>query len=676
MDLQALVNPVIEEPPRVEEPAPPAPLSALMQPPAEPVYHPPARPMAEPLAEPMGDGTQLDQAPVIPEPAPVGEPMEGEPELEPIAEEGGDGAHVRRSKRQRSNTVSNSTPRQSKRHSSSSRRKSDQSGSQKRNHNRTFHLLASGSKLRHLKKKDGEPLWRADIQYDFLHAIFHNDQRVFTNIATGEAGCTFADIYVDAMARSSKCSKVLREKLVGDKTAGVNMAMVCLLVNIGRMNTTLNFFPEMKAVLRTYHSIPSLQTQSDQSDYKQLQDAPRLKSILKGACEDTPEPVTIEEMVTNGKIPHTNPINLIFLLATFEPKVTEQFFYPPYDFFDLIMTKELSSQSRAAAFLWLMWAYLNTNLTDEELQSNPFGRGVYNGTKIPGLVTLTPEEVAKENLDTPQEIEFGAQMTKERNDYIDAINSNEMMLAGAGEKGSATRTRKRLSLQGIPRSQSGNSEPGTGTTATTTLSGGSRSKNKAEPGEKKTTKIKLQVKTGGGRRGGKPPVAEIRARKCHKEIDKLLVGKDRRRRRVRYQMGPLEWTWNKIKDEDPIYNSEDEMVISEKSSSGVSSSNGSSSNGAEEGGKKRKRANATGQPPGSPTGNEVEGSLVQAAQPITLPPMPTKSTVYDDYGEESTALLRAFRRAQRWVKRWNGIETPMDDEEMDDEMALDDPLVV
>lgn len=42
------------------------------------------------------------------------------------------------------------------------------------------------------------------------------------------------------MARSSKTSKVLRDKLLSDREAAKGMAMVCLLVNVGRMNTTLN----------------------------------------------------------------------------------------------------------------------------------------------------------------------------------------------------------------------------------------------------------------------------------------------------------------------------------------------------------------------------------------------------------------------------------------------------
>lgn len=91
-----------------------------------------------------------------------------------------------------------------------------------------------------IKKKDGEPLWRRDIQHDFLRFIFEDDAPVFTNYYDRTKRCTFADIYVDAMARSSKSSKILRDKLLSDRAAAVNMAMVCLLVNVGRMNTTLN----------------------------------------------------------------------------------------------------------------------------------------------------------------------------------------------------------------------------------------------------------------------------------------------------------------------------------------------------------------------------------------------------------------------------------------------------
>lgn len=112
----------------------------------------------------------------------------------------------------------------------------------RRNANGSVSSVYSGNKIKHLKKDDGIPLWRKDIQFDFLKLVFEDEKRVFTKQgdASGEHNHTFADIYLDAMAKSSKCSKILKDKLLTERPAAINMAMVCLLVNVGRMNTTLN----------------------------------------------------------------------------------------------------------------------------------------------------------------------------------------------------------------------------------------------------------------------------------------------------------------------------------------------------------------------------------------------------------------------------------------------------
>lgn len=110
----------------------------------------------------------------------------------------------------------------------------------RRNANGTIGSVYSGNKIRHLKKDDGIPLWRKDIQFAFLHAVFDDRNAVFTKASDGSHGHTFAEIYIDAMARSSKTSKILKEKLLSDRSAALSMAMICLLVNVGRMNTTLN----------------------------------------------------------------------------------------------------------------------------------------------------------------------------------------------------------------------------------------------------------------------------------------------------------------------------------------------------------------------------------------------------------------------------------------------------
>lgn len=617
----------------------------------------------------------------------------------------------------------------------------------RRSHSRSFQTLHTGSKIKHLKKLDGEPLWRADIQYDFLAYIFFNKQAVFRNsYEPSETLYTFAEIYIDAMARSSKTSKILCEKLLGDGKAGLNMAMVCLLVNIGRMNTTLNFFPEMRAQLRTYHPIPSLQTYTDQSDYKQLQDAPRLKSILKGACEDRPEPSKLDQLEAIQHFPKTNPINLVFLVSTFANKVTEQFFTPPYEFHDLIMNNNLSSESRGRAFLWLMWTYLETNLTREELQKNPFGPGQEHGTKVPQFVVLTPEQLTHENVDPEAEIEFGNNMTRERKMYIDASQQTYTFLQPSTQTlaNTITSTSGPKSAPSLNLSQTVATITSPIVTANGKVKldmrrkasrqamievGGSfvpiLAKNKGDDDKSPSpAKIKLVLKNhhhhhhasgpntgpGGGtvmRFSG--PGAHSRDILTIVEIRKLIEEKDKENRRKRYKLGNIYKEWIKIKDHDPVYDSDNDD-FPEVKTTGKSSQSSENKDDAPVvlPHKKRKRhaqthdayatpnANITESGPNPPEGssNYLQTSymnelIIHGSDPmIPLPTasnayqrtgpnygtnptnptpggtllnskLPTKITVNNrlDFvasnGEDSVAMATAFRRSMRWLQRWD-----------------------
>lgn len=167
----------------------------------------------------------------------------------------------------------------------------------------------------------------------------------------------------------------------------------------------------MRAQLRTYHAIPSLQAHQDPNSYKQLQDAPRLKSILKGASEDRAEPNTTDK-IRHQPIPRTNPVNLIFVLANCASKVTQMHFPPGRDFFDLIMRPTLTSRSRATAFLWLMWFYLESDFTIEGAMENPFGAGYdyqlgLGNQGVPPLEEMSEEDMRKENVDPPEELDYG-----------------------------------------------------------------------------------------------------------------------------------------------------------------------------------------------------------------------------------------------------------------------------
>jgi Ino eighty subunit 1 len=177
-------------------------------------------------------------------------------------------------------------------------------------------------------------------------------------------------------------------------------------------------FPEMRAQLRTYHAIPSLQAHQDSHAYKQLQDAPRLKSILKGGAEDRNEPNSLDK-IKNEDVPRTNPVNLIFVMCNTAQKIAELHFPRQAEFHDLIMKTQFSSPSRANAFLWLMWFYLESDFTEEGCDENPFGRGVDYGLDVanqgvPRLEEMTEEEQSKENVDTPEETEFGRLKQKTR----------------------------------------------------------------------------------------------------------------------------------------------------------------------------------------------------------------------------------------------------------------------
>jgi len=148
-----------------------------------------------------------------------------------------------------------------------------------------------------IKHGDGEPLTRADIQYDVLHAIFADTHEVFTNpFASKDAPkMSFKDLYIKSILHSPKATKALKDKMNESEEFSEDYAMLSLLVNVGRINTTmsceslssslhvsfpliygLQVFPEMKTAIRTYHPVPSLQRTGEN-----LQDAPRIKHVLR-----------------------------------------------------------------------------------------------------------------------------------------------------------------------------------------------------------------------------------------------------------------------------------------------------------------------------------------------------------------------------------------------------------
>ncbi|KAF6014023.1 hypothetical protein HII13_000875 [Brettanomyces bruxellensis] len=420
--------------------------------------------------------------------------------------------------------------------------------------------LLINSRTRHLKKEDGEPYWRSEIQFEFLLRLFLNDKRVFHNPYYGtEEGfvwpehfkfvrkkngaveendgkmLTFFELYLVTLLKSSKVSKILKDRLTLDINYALNFSVICLLVNVGRLNTTVNFDYEMKSQFRTYHPIPSLQVGSHlpvieryyrteksnaklrimetypdgrdakmnassffsqhptglllrpeqmnvrggsgytMSTVKQLQDTPRIKSILKSFISGS----------SKDDVFDLNIISLIFLLSAHEAKICQAFFpidvcnksnnvYDTYKtaesqvgcvqvfddgqskfehttslFNDIWLKPEVNPEDKVQRFLWLIYFFKETNCDVKAMSQNPFNRsqgiekfstmdanfdiakGIVNGDNfvLSRIRALVPDfHKVDENLiqdpllndvDTKSEIAFGNRMKKMRLEFVE-----------------------------------------------------------------------------------------------------------------------------------------------------------------------------------------------------------------------------------------------------------------
>ncbi|KAK7058782.1 hypothetical protein VNI00_001406 [Paramarasmius palmivorus] len=276
-----------------------------------------------------------------------------------------------------------------------------------------------------IKRNDAEMLTREDIQFNLLEHIFNNTQAVFTPAppAKPDQKVTFRDLYTAGLYNSNKCSKVVKEKMVETPAFALELAKISLLTNVGRINTTMAFFPEMKTALRTYHPVPSLQKTDGNA-----QDAPRIKNCLKAALLPSEfkslPPSTPDEVLDKlraGHHPPTSVVNLIFVLATHAAPLAAIHFDGTFNFLDLFIPKPLSSLDRARTFLWLIYHYLESpdgaNPFDDDYSRNNLG-------KAPFLHPLSDAEMANENVDTREEIEWGRQMSGQRNLFLHKLVSS------------------------------------------------------------------------------------------------------------------------------------------------------------------------------------------------------------------------------------------------------------
>ncbi|KAJ4486386.1 hypothetical protein J3R30DRAFT_3697899 [Lentinula aciculospora] len=295
-----------------------------------------------------------------------------------------------------------------------------------------------------LKKADNAPLTRADLQYDLLTSLFSDANEVFTDPFPSQVDdrparsrVTFRDLYVNAIMNSPKASKLLKDKMFETPEFATHFAMLSLLTNVGRINTTMSFFPEMKTTIRTYHPVPALQKTSGS-----LQDAPRLKSILKAVVYDYDSPkiaTTLRDCrsrIDTGISPPTHIANLIFILANETVSVSKLHFSSEVDFLDLFTSIQLSSHSRARAFLWLVYNYYEAAAKPSEepdsavgSDTNPFSDPARPGERPP-FDQLTEAEAALENVDPDDEKEISENLTSQRMQFLAAQSPKNLSKGG------------------------------------------------------------------------------------------------------------------------------------------------------------------------------------------------------------------------------------------------------
>ena len=386
-------------------------------------------------------------------------------------------------------------------------------------------------------------------------------------------------------------------------------------------------FPEMRAQLRTYHAIPSLQAHQDAHAYKQLQDAPRLKSILKGGAEDREEPGTLEK-VKETDVPRTNPVNLIFCMCAAATKVAELHFPDHQEFFDLIIKTKYSSSSRANAFLWLVWFYLESDFTEEGCDENPFGAGVdYHvsvaNQGIPKLIEMSHKEQSEENIDSWEEIQFGREKQKTRAKILEMdqayINERENKRGkrAAHEDGPAILPRIRPSKHDSDRDSMRSTPPPRG-------SGRGRGRGLG---------LKYRIFDGSsparhgsegvGSRKPRPPTAHQlavernRNERVEHVLDRGLRKQHHRGRRIRRQEGAIFRAHRRLQaQQDPLQDSDGEDAVP----------------------------------------RNVSKSKAGAFRETGIGGLAILTAEVDDYGEEVSAYAAALRRASRRLDRWNGRE--------------------
>ncbi|CEQ40538.1 SPOSA6832_02160, partial [Sporobolomyces salmonicolor] len=293
----------------------------------------------------------------------------------------------------------------------------------------------------------------------------------------------FDQLYLEAILSSMKTTANTRQKLISTPEFAINYCKLCLLVNVGRINTTLActstaphrgcfpspltrshfrfplVYPNMKTALRTYHPVPSLQTEP--ISQKDMSDAPRIKGMLKMAFLDWEvnnaptslkavaekavcrcRPAINDDLRTEGALvlmqvspeltrgPPTTVIEAIFLVFQEANWVSEKYFPEGFDIWDIFFPSDMPSQPRARAFLTLMHHILESKSFLSDFTSPSTGPIPLDP---PISLSRTPA-ATKENVDPENELQFAREMKEVREGVVKTVPAIQKKEEEAREK--------------------------------------------------------------------------------------------------------------------------------------------------------------------------------------------------------------------------------------------------
>ncbi|TIB64453.1 hypothetical protein E3P78_01190 [Wallemia ichthyophaga] len=256
-----------------------------------------------------------------------------------------------------------------------------------------------------IKLADGNILTKKILNFDTIQAIFINP--------------SFHSLYRNSLLSSPKLPKSLRDKLDSNKIFTLHYLYTSFLVNVGRLNTTLTFQPQIRSNLRVFYPIPSLRL-----SHFLLGDSPRIKNVLNGTLD--PNCVSLQDVqlrLINGIHPPTPLTNFIFILFNSAQTINRDNLHSGFTLHNLLWPSNIPSHLASNAFLWLVYHYLH-KVSDDQSHPNPFDDdwSRQHPGRCPRLVQLSDAELMHENIDLPEDLEWATQMQQQRIHFLTQLN--------------------------------------------------------------------------------------------------------------------------------------------------------------------------------------------------------------------------------------------------------------